>query len=150
MISSMVFSQKSDFLENVRFGGGLGLSFGDVTTISVSPSAVYDFKNGFALGAGVNYAYIGAKNSSANIYGASLISLYDVPTVNIQLSGEFEQSFINRKAGTLKDSYSTPALYFGVAYRGLRGMSFGFRYDVLHSDKSIYSSAFSPIVRFYF
>ena len=42
------FSQKSDFWKNVRYGGGFTMSFGNQTTIGISPSAVYDFQNGFS------------------------------------------------------------------------------------------------------
>lgn len=151
LVSSIAFSQQSDFWKNVRFGGGLGLNFGDVTTISVSPAAVYEFKGGFSLGAGLNYTHNSASGgNSANIYGGSLISLYNVPVVNLQLSGEFEQSFVNTNVNGVDSSYSQPAMYLGIAYRGLRGLSFGFRYDVLHDNQSIYSSAITPIVRVFF
>lgn len=53
-ISFVSFSQqKSDFWDNVRFGGGFTLGFGSQTTVGISPSAIYDFNNGLAIGAGV-------------------------------------------------------------------------------------------------
>lgn len=144
------FSQQSDFWQNVRYGGGFGLSFGNTTTIAISPSAIYDFNNGFALGAGLNYTHSSTGRNTANIYGGSLISLYNIPYVDLQISGEFEQLFVNRKINTITDSYNYPALYLGIAYR--RGpVSFGVRYDVLYkASKSVYTSAFSPVVRVFF
>lgn len=150
-ISAITFAQESKFWDNVRFGGGFGLSFGNTTTIAVSPSAIYDFESGFSLGAGLNYTYSerGATNN-ANVYGASIISMYNVPVVNLQLSGEFEQLLVNRKIDNTKTSYGVPAMYLGLAYR-TRFASFGFRYDVLHNEtRSIYSSPISPIVRIFF
>lgn len=150
LFSAKTYSQKSDFWQNVRFGGGFGLSFGSSTIISISPSAVYDFDNGFSLGAGLNYTHSEFGTINTNIYGISLTSLYQVPIVNIQLSGEFEQLWASQSNLNNKTSFNYPAFYIGAAYNKGR-FSFGLRYDVLYKeDKSIYASPISPIVRFYF
>tara|TARA_B110000091_G_C13540425_1_gene360192 strand:- start:122 stop:607 length:486 start_codon:yes stop_codon:yes gene_type:complete len=142
--------QKSDFWNNVRFGGGFSMSFGSQTTIGVSPSAVYDFSNGFFLGSGITYIYSERGASSTNVYGMSLISLYQIPVIGIQLSGEFEQSFAKQTDNFGSVNTNFPALYFGAAYNKGR-FTFGLRYDVLYDEnKSVYASPFSPIVRFYF
>lgn len=148
---AMSQQKKSEFWENVRYGGGFSMSFGNQTTIGISPSAIYDFDNGFSLGAGVNYVYSEIGSVTTNVYGGSIISLYQIPKIGIQLSGEFEQSFAKQK-DNLGNSITTnfPALYFGAAYNKGR-FALGFRYDVLYDEnKSVYASAFSPIVRFYF
>jgi hypothetical protein len=45
-------------LENVQFGGGIGLGFGSgFTDISVAPSAIYNF-NEYVFGAGLQYKYL--------------------------------------------------------------------------------------------
>jgi len=141
---------KSTFWDHVRFGGGLGFGFGNnITTIDVSPSAIYDFENGFALGLGVGYLY--AKNDAirSNVISPSLITLYN-PAEEIQLSAEFEQLFVNQKFGSSSFSYDYPALYLGVAYR-TGWAAFGIRYDVLYDElDNIFGSAFSPIIRVYF
>lgn len=142
--------QKSDFWKNVRFGGGFTLGFGSSTTIGISPSAIYDFNNGVSLGAGLNYIYSEIGDFSTNVYGGSIISLYQVPKIGIQLSGEYEHSFA--KQTDINGSFNTsfPALYFGVAYNQGR-FAFGVRYDVLYDEnKSVFASPISPIVRFYF
>lgn len=144
------YSQQSGFWQNVRFGGGFGLSFGNTTTIAISPSAIYDFDNGFALGAGLNYTHSSTGANKANLYGISALALYNVPLVNLQISSEFEQLFVSRRINNISDNYNYPALHLGLAYRRGRA-SIGFRYDILYSDtKSVYSSAISPIFRFYF
>ena len=49
-ISYVSFSQqKSDFWDNVRFGGGFTLGFGSQTTVGISPSAIYDFNKAITL-----------------------------------------------------------------------------------------------------
>ncbi|WP_282073066.1 alpha-ketoglutarate decarboxylase [Polaribacter atrinae] len=141
--------KKVDFWDHVQFGGGLSMSFGSQTTIGISPSAIYNFDNGFALGTGLTYVYSKFDDTKTNVYGASIISLYQIPNIGIQLSGEFEQSYAKRTFPNDSENTSFPALYLGAAYNTGR-FAVGIRYDVLYDDRSVYSSAISPIVRFYF
>lgn len=145
-----LIAQESNFWNNVRFGGGFGLGFGNNnTTIAISPSAVYDFNEQFSLGAGIGYLYNKQNSFSSNVYSGSIISLYN-PMNEIQLSAEFEQLFVNRRSRSFKENYNYPALYLGAAYR-TGHVSFGIRYDVLYNkDKSIFASPISPIVRIFF
>jgi hypothetical protein len=146
---------KSDFWEHVKYGGGIGLNFGDgFFSGTLAPNAVYEFNNYFSLGLGVN----GTFNSQKDVYkstilGGSLIGYFN-PINEIQLSAEFEQLNVNRRyessLNLSNDNYWIPALYFGAGYRN-GNITFGIRYDVLYDkDKSIYSDAWAPFVRFYF
>jgi len=153
LVSLTSFSQAVDaksFWDDVQFGGGLGLGIGsNRTTISVAPSAIYNFNPKFSLGLGASYLYAKNGDLKSNVFGASVLSLYN-PFEQLQLSAEFEHLFVNQKLGTLKSNFDYPALYIGAAYR-VGNFSAGLRYDVLYDDnKSIYASAFSPIFRFYF
>ncbi len=152
-ISTICFAQNNDtskFWDHVRYGGGFGIEFGsNNTAIGISPSAIYEFNEAFALGVGTSYLYAKNNHLKSNVFGASIISLYN-PLREIQLSAEFEQLFVNQKLNALKSNFDYPALYIGGAYR-TGAFSIGVRYDVLYKEnKSIFSSAFSPIVRFYF
>ncbi len=68
MVSVLVCSAqnptaKSDFWSRVRFGGGLGLGFTNGGfNASVSPSAIYQFNNQFAVGTSLNFNYAKYKN----------------------------------------------------------------------------------------
>jgi len=153
LISSSLLAQNGNtsmFWDNVHFGGGLGFGFGsNSTTIAISPSAIYDFNETFSLGIGASYLYAKNNDLKSNVYGAGIISLYN-PLEQLQLSAEFEQLFVTQKLGILKNNFDYPALYVGVAYR-IGSFATGLRYDVLYdANKSIFSSAFSPIIRFYF
>jgi len=82
------------FWDHVHFGGGFGLGFGsNQTTIAISPSAIYEFNDMFALGLGGSYLYAKNNNLKSNVFGASIISLFN-PLEEVQLSAEFEQLFI--------------------------------------------------------
>jgi len=142
---------KTSFWNNVRFGGGLGLGFGNnSTTINISPSAIYDFQNGFALGAGVGYLYSKINDFRSNVFTPGVVALYN-PAREVQLSAEFEQLFVNQKfLGSDPINFNYPALYMGVAYR-TGWAAFGIRYDVLYDERdAIFASPWSPIVRVYF
>ncbi|WP_271406134.1 hypothetical protein [Tenacibaculum soleae] len=144
------FSQESSFWNNTRFGGSFGFSFGsNTTTLSISPSAIYDFSEEFSLGGSIGYLYNKSSNYSANMYSASIITLYR-PIPEIEFSGELLQSYVSKKIGTVKDNYSYPSLNIGAAY--ITGkVTFGVQYDVLYQeDKSIYANAFSPFIRIFF
>lgn len=153
--SITVFSQQqqneSKFWDNVRFGGGFGLGFGNnSTTIAISPTAVYDFNNKFSLGVGVGYQYAKRGDYKSNIFSGSILSLYS-PFNSFQLSAEFEQLFVNQNYLNQKNSYDYPALYLGASYQIGRNVALGMRYDVLYDkNKSIYSSPISPIIRVFF
>jgi hypothetical protein len=145
-------NSNTNFWDDVRFGGGFNVGFGNnFTTLAISPSAIYDFSNEFSAGLSVTYLYSKNKfyDTSTNVYGASLISLYNVLD-KFQLSAEFEELNINFNNNIEKSSYWNPALYFGAAYR-TGSISLGVRYDVLYKEeKSIYNSAITPVFRVYF
>jgi hypothetical protein len=147
--------QKSDFWKNVRYGGGLGLNFGDgFFSATIAPSAIYEFDQNFAVGIGLNATFNNRKNLyKSTILGGSLIGLYNIVR-ELQISTEFEQLNVNRRFNVNTnfedDNYWIPALYMGIGYRS-GNVTFGVRYDVLYDDeRSIYADPWAPFVRFFF
>lgn len=146
--------QPNPFWQQVRFGGSLGLGFGDgYFNGAIAPSAIYDFNRTVSAGISLTGAYAKQRNFKATSLGGSLIGMLR-PIREIQLSAEYEQLNINRKyeleGGNLRDQYWVPALYLGLGYNTGPVVT-GVRYDVLHdSQKSFYSSPFMPFVRVYF
>ena len=145
---------QSDFWSRVRYGGGLGLGFGNNSfTIAVAPSAIYLVNSQFATGLSLNFNYSEFDESTFRAIGGSIITLFN-PIPSAQLSAEFEQTYVNREDNFLGESFEekfwVPALYMGLGV-GSRNVMVGMRYDVLfNTDKSIYANAWSPFVRFYF
>jgi hypothetical protein len=143
----------SDFWSNVRYGGGIGLGFGNgFFNGSISPSAIYQFNDKFASGTQLSFNYAKINDDTLFAYGGSLISLYNIIPA-IQLSGELETLRINRtfaNQGTnLTDDYWSPALFIGAGY-GNRNFMAGLRYNLLHDDRSIYPNGIIPFVRVFF
>lgn len=145
-------AQKSEFWQKVRFGGGLGLSFGSgFTNISIAPSAIYEINQYLATGIGLQGSYIRVRNNyEAYTYGGSLILLGN-PIPEIQLSAELEQLRVNLNFDNgLSDNFWNTALFLGAGYR-TNNVTIGLRYNVLHnSSNNVYSEAFMPFVRIYF
>lgn len=139
-----------NFWDKVQFGGGLNIGVSNnITNLGISPSAIYNFNDQFKAGVGLSYLYSKHKeiDQGLNIYGGSIIGLYN-PSEEIQVSTEFEENIILQSGF---DSKNVEALYLGLGYSVGRNITLGIRYDVLYDEnKSIYGSAFSPIVRVYF
>ena len=158
MCGTLCFAQyqgpQSDFWSRVRYGGGLGLGFGNNSfTIAVSPAAIYEVNPQFATGLSLNFNYSEFDESKFRAIGGSIITLFN-PIPAAQLSAEFEQTYVNREDVILgqrfEDKFWVPALYLGLGV-GSRNVMVGLRYDVLfNTDKSIYANAWSPFVRVFF
>lgn len=145
--------KEQNFWNDVRFGGSLGLSFGNgFFTGLIAPSAIYDFNKTFSAGAGLSAAYASQRNFNTNSFGGSLIGMLR-PIRGLQLSTEYEQLNVTRRyeleGGNRTDSYWVPALFLGIGYNTGPVVT-GIRYDVLHSDKSFYRNALMPFVSIYF
>jgi hypothetical protein len=148
-------AKTDSFWERVDVGGGLGLSISnDYTDILIAPSAIYNFNDYFALGAGLQYSNLKQKDYySSNLFGGSLIGLFS-PIEEAQVSVELEEANVNTKymdlGGNLKKSFWNTALYIGAGYRQ-ENVTIGGRVNVLFDrDKDIYGSAFMPFVRVFF
>lgn len=147
---------QNSFWDNVRFGGGLGLSFGTgFFSGTVAPNAVYEFSSQFAAGIGLNVTYAKQKDVyTSTILGASVLTLFN-PIQELQFSAEFEELKVNRDfdenfVTNADDNYWYPALYLGAGYR-TGNVTVGIRYDVLYDeDKSIFADPWMPFFRVYF
>ncbi|MGO3182564.1 MAG: alpha-ketoglutarate decarboxylase [Aequorivita sp.] len=151
--TSFAQNQETEFWEHVRFGGGVGMSFGDgFFSGTLAPSAIYQFNNQFAAGVGLSGTYNSKKNRyTSTILGGSIVGLYNV-IPEIQLSAEFEELNVTRnyKFDIPNDNYWYPALFVGAGFHS-RYFTIGIRYDVLYDNKkSIYAEAWAPFVRVYF
>jgi hypothetical protein len=149
-----VSAGSESFWKKVRFGGGVGLSFGEFFNITLAPNAIYQFNPYVGAGIGLNGIYAGEKDVyKATVLGGSVLGVFN-PIREIQLSSEFEMLNVNRNyeenfeaVGYEDENYWYPALFLGAGYNA-GFMVIGFRYDVLYDgDRSIYGNAFMPFIR---
>lgn len=144
----------NDFWSNVRYGGGIGLGFGnDSFSFAIAPSAIYQFNQQFASGLGLQYNYSEFRDSKFSALGFSLMSFFN-PIPAIQLSAEFEETRVQRQEDIgrirIEEDYWSPALFFGVGF-GNRNVMVGVRYDVLFDEgRSIYADPWVPFFRVFF
>ncbi|MES2545585.1 MAG: hypothetical protein V4548_11920 [Bacteroidota bacterium] len=147
---------KSDFWNNVQFGGGFGAAVGSgYTDLTLAPSAIYNFNEYVAAGVGLQGSYVSSKDYfSSAIYGASLITLFN-PIEDVQLSVELEQLRVNSIVKDLgnpdiKNNFWNTALFIGGGFRA-NNVTIGARYNVLYNKRDyVYSGAFMPFIRVYF
>ena len=153
-VAAQIQPSEDSFIDHVRFGGSLGLSFNnDFFSASLAPKAVYDFNRYTSVGVGLLGSYTNGDNYTSINYGGSVLGLLK-PLRFLQLSAELEELHVSRKwefdGGDVKDSYWYPALFIGAGYTN-GPMTIGIRYDVLYDEeKSIYGRAFMPFVSVYF
>ncbi|MCT8339601.1 hypothetical protein MG296_06020 [Flavobacteriaceae bacterium TK19130] len=144
----------SNFWQNVRFGGGLGLAFGNGFFMgSIAPSAVYDVNPYFSVGPGLLFSYQSDDTFRSTMYGGSIITLFN-PIREIQLSAELEQLRVNQEREFLEvteeNNFWNTALFIGGGFR-TGTVTVGARYNVLFKQEDdIYASAWGPFVRVYF
>ena len=161
IFTSLSFSQNSSvnttgFWENVHYGGGIGLNFGNgFFTGALAPNAIYRFSPYVAAGVGLNFQYSSQRDVfQSTVVGASAIGLFN-PYRGLQISTEFEQLHVNRNfdeafISNEDDEYWYPALFLGLGYTS-GNITFGIRYDILYNDeKSIQPEAWMPFIRFWF
>ena len=94
--TSSTFSDDKGFNWNrVTVGGGLGLTFGDITIIEVAPNFGYYLTDNILAGVGVNYTYYGDKRTAFNttIYGGRVYGEYLFN--NMPLLAHVETELIN-------------------------------------------------------
>lgn len=148
-------SNEPQFWDHVRFGGALGLGFGDgYFNATVTPSAVYDFNRYVSAGTAVNFSYVYERNFfESYVVGISLLGLFN-PIPEIQFSVEPQQSFVSRnfdsRTGFADENYWVSALFLGAGFN-TGNVTIGIQYDVLHDPaRSIFIDAWYPFVRIFF
>ncbi len=150
------------FERSWSFGGNLGLSFWNGgTDILIAPKAYYNLSPKLLTGFGLTYIYSSAEDDfakySQNSFGPSvMVAVRPIPF--LQFSAEYEglqtSGTTTIKFPSDRDnneySYWNNALYLGASFVS-RNVSFGVRYDLLYeTSSSVYSSAWSPVIGFYF
>ena len=154
--AQIINEEENSFWNQVQFGGGVGLNFGNQFFSGfLAPNAVYRHNKYVATGIGLNFSYSSQRDVfNSTVFGGSLIGLFN-PIEEIQISTEFEQLFVSQNfdeqfVSNTDRTYSYSALFLGAGYRQ-GNVTFGIRYDVLYQeDRSIYAQAWIPFVQFWF
>ncbi|OOG78410.1 hypothetical protein [Algoriphagus sp. A40] len=141
-----IYSDSIPFKDRLYFGGNLGLQFGTVTLVDVSPLVGVMITPRLSGGVGATFQYYddsryqGAEGTS---YGGRLFSRFNV-LPNVFLHAEYESINWETYDYFVEDFRRTwsNALFLGAGYfapfgsRG--GANFTFLYNVLHDNQNSY------------
>ena len=138
-----VVDNKSNFMDRVYFGGGMGLSGGSWgTAISLSPIVGYMVSSRFSLGVGATYQFYKytSINFQDNRYGGSAFARMNIVK---QVFAYGEYSFLNQvNYFDLNDRVTITRLPIGLGvsqYVGPRSsLNLVVAYDMLHDTNYLY------------
>jgi hypothetical protein len=135
-------------------GGNLGLQFGTVTMIDVSPQFGYFVLENIAVGAGLTYQYINDRRFSATMHvvGGRVFTRLYFPFYNsIFAHGEYEYMTYNTNVFSLtgqKEWVNTSNILAGIGYRQRIGGRSGITLMVLWNfNDTPYTLYNNPIIR---
>jgi len=131
------------FRERLHFGGGVtGLSFGNPTSIGISPMAGYLLAKNTILGLGMTYQYYSVSyagfKATSNLLGERIFVRQQIPALSAligqgYLTAQLE-NFNNMSPGST-GSYSNPFLV-GVGIGSRIGINLSLMYDLNYSETS--------------
>jgi hypothetical protein len=131
------------FRERLHFGGGVtGLSFGNPTSIGISPMAGYLLAKNTILGLGMTYQYYSASyagfKATSNLLGERIFVRQQIPALSAligqgYLTAQLE-NFNNMSPGSI-GSYSNPFLV-GIGIGSRIGINLSLMYDLNYSETS--------------
>ncbi len=159
--------EKSRFSDKIFFGGGLGLQFGTLTLIDISPVVGYRITEKFETGLGFTYKYYRFKDYyvdnytgisydlKSNIIGGSIFARYHI-TESIFAHTEYESlrymydDFYNTGAGLMSDKRTAVinSIFVGGGYRQrITQGSYFFIMALWNLNESALSPYSNPVLR---
>lgn len=155
LLSSFSVAQEHDdtarkrFSERIFFGGNIGLQFGTVTFIDVSPLIGYELTEKLSAGVGATYQYYRYRDRfndfSTNIYGGRVFSRYNI-LKNIFSHVEYE--VLNLEAFDLEKRINVTSILVGGGFRQqLGGRTYLNLLVLWNINESAYSPYRNPIIR---
>lgn len=151
-------NQNQTLTNNWRFGGGIGLSFGNNSYFgfNVSPSVGYMVSNNVELGATAGYQYAKNDYSKLNLFNAGpYINFFPIENIFLRANYMYytgKQEYNDRTPyyNTMYESnLDESALWLGAGYQSGGPVRFqaGVMYNVLYKEnESIFSSGFQPFM----
>lgn len=137
----------------IVLGGGLGLQFGNITLIDISPIVGYKVTERFLVGLGFTYQYYRHKyqdpfldiNYETNIYGGSVFARYYVWK---DLFGQAEYQYLTYKPYLMDNRVDVNSYLVGGGYRQRLSRNFAATIILLFDlSESMYSIYQNPIFR---
>ncbi len=140
---------KESFSDKVFVGGGLGLQFGDITRVELSPIVGYKITERFHSGVGFTYTYFedSRVNYSTNIVGGSVFSRFLI-TDNIFAHAEYEA--LNGQWEFDREAYFINSIFIGGGFMQRFGNSFAAIMLLYNINDSAFNPYTNPVIRMNF
>lgn len=157
-LSSTIYAQTNQnqpLNNNWRFGGGLGLSFGNngYFGFNVSPSVGYMIANNLELGATAGYQYAKDDYAKLNLFNAGpYVNFFPVENLFLRANYMYytgKQKYNERYNYNYETNLDESALWLGAGYQSSGPVRFqaGVMYNVLYKEnESIFYSRFQPFM----
>lgn len=157
-LSSTIYAQTDQnqpLNNNWRFGGGLGLSFGNngYFGFNVSPSVGYMIANNLELGATAGYQYAKDDYAKLNLFNAGpYVNFFPVENLFLRANYMYytgKQKYNERYNYNYETNLDESALWLGAGYQSSGPVRFqaGVMYNVLYKEnESIFYSRFQPFM----
>lgn len=138
-----------------RFGGGIGLGFGNNSYFgfNISPFLGYEIIPSLEVGATVGYQYSKWADTKQNLFsGGPYMNYYPIQSLFLRTHYEYfsgKNYYDNFDGGETAFNYDEHALWLGGGYRSPGKVQFftGLMYNVLYKkESSIFSSGLRPLV----
>ena len=139
---------KKDFWQKVYFGGNMGLQFGTVTFLDISPLAGYKITEKLSAGVGITYQYFSVKayHYATERYGGRVFGRFNI-TENLFAYTEYELLNIGI-GGTPEKRINIANVFVGGGYSQPLGAKSSLNVLVLWNiNESVYSPYQNPIIR---
>ncbi|MBS0000969.1 MAG: hypothetical protein KFF73_18440 [Cyclobacteriaceae bacterium] len=143
--------EKPSVFDRMYFGGGFGASFGDITSVYVSPVVGYMITRSLSAGVGITYQYYSDSrfDYQTNTYGGKLFARQNLSLLKLPLFLYAEYETLNFEVYEPRppDDYVLtrdwiPSLFFGGGFFQPFGRRGGFSITAMYNV--IYDEARSP------
>jgi len=141
--------QKTNVMDRLRFGGYLGLQFGTITAIDVSPIVIYQVNKWFHPGIGFSYMYYSDKRFipeyTSSYWGPKLFASFYIWQ---DLFAQVEYEALNVEYYDVGGRGFIHNIMLGAGYRQWLGQRAYMMFSILYNfNESIYSPYRNPIIR---
>jgi hypothetical protein len=141
--------QKTDIMSRLKFGGYLGLQFGTITAIDVSPLVIYQANKWFYPGIGFSYLYYSDKRYvpeyTSSYYGPRVFASFFIWQ---DLFAQVEYEALNVEYYDTGGRGFIHNIMLGGGYRQWLGQRAFMMFSILYNfNESIYSPYRNPIIR---
>jgi len=135
----------SDWKDRIYFGGNLGLQFGTITNVEVSPLVGYRINERLSAGLGISYIYYkidfdSGPDFETNIYGGRIFGRYNI-TEQFFAQAEFESlnlEYVDRDTDRIIRDW-VPGAFIGGGFFQPIGRNAGFSamalYNLIYDDE---------------